>query len=632
MKIKVLQKINSKIIMLFIIFSTISLSDANSDAFAQVFREASKQSDSKKIIERVVNSLYYGLLTIYRGISLKISQICGFILIAFMIISILKIILQNIDKVDLYTIMKMILPTFVKNIIIAFILVTPTTYNSTSGLTGGGMVTGTLLTRMVEAIFTMFYRLGLIFFNDPKFNNATPGQIADVFFTRPLRLLEKALGFMSFFSIFINIGKIILIIVCLWICGKIISIYISNIFMALMLVTFSIFFLIFLTIEGTAEIGQKGIRIIVIQSVTMFMTVAMMGISYQVIKLIEVGDSITGIASLAVILLMLQQVMEGISTMAIAITSGGTLGQSKGDAFMGLGSAFGMVAGGLAMMGGAKLDELKEGNTKETGSELFGKESNAKEDNNSSKYSDKEVMAKANRNVENETNGRYSGSSGGNSRNTSNNGLGVRYNKGRGVPKNFKKAEDSFRDYKDMKKKSGLGINSKIGIGAAIFFQAATMDLSNLKNITELADKTKSSLESNNQNNYPYNVMRAEQIGKAGGDLFKDGLKSLVSQLTAAPILNAETGSMNEATKGNAYYGDGTNANNYYKRNAPNEITGRGNNYTTNTPLLGANDIVNTYMNNLENLNRNNPNRIAEQHNSFEDIGNVIKDFRKKIQ
>ena len=72
----------------------------------------------------------------------------------------------------------------------------------------------------------------------------------------------------------------------------------------------------------------------------------------------------------------------------------GTLGQSKGDAFMGLGSAFGMVAGGLAMMGGAKLDELKEGNTKETGSELFGKESNAKEDNNSSKYSDKEIIAK----------------------------------------------------------------------------------------------------------------------------------------------------------------------------------------------------------------------------------------------
>ena len=163
-----------------------------------------------------------------------------------------------------------------------------------------------LFIRIVEAVFTMFYRLGLIFFNDPKFNNATPGQIADIFFSRPIRLLEKAFGFMSFFSIFINIGKLVLLIVCLWICGKIIAIYISNIFMALMLVTFSIFFLLFLTMEGTAEIGQRGIRIIVIQSVTLFMTVAMMGISYQVIKLIEVGDSIPGIASLAVILLMLQ--------------------------------------------------------------------------------------------------------------------------------------------------------------------------------------------------------------------------------------------------------------------------------------------------------------------------------------
>ena len=62
----------------------------------------------------------------------------------------------------------------------------------------------------------------------------------------------------------------------------------------------------------------------------------------------------------------------------------------------------------VAMMGGAKYDELKNGG-EETGSELFNKENNTKEDNRSSKYSDKEIMAKANRNVENEANGRYSG-------------------------------------------------------------------------------------------------------------------------------------------------------------------------------------------------------------------------------
>ena len=44
-------------------------------------------------------------------------------------------------------------------------------------------------------------------------------------------------------------------------------------------------------------------------------------------------------------------------------------------------------------------------------------------------------------------------------------------------------------------------------------------------------------------------------------------------------------------------------------------------------------NAIDTYINNLENLNRNNPNRILEQqYNSFEDIGNIIKDFRKKMQ
>ena len=630
MKINLLQKINSKIIMLFIMFSTISLSDANSDAFAQVFREASKQSDSKKIIERVVNSLYYGLLAIYRGVSLKISQLCGFILIAFMIISILKIILQNIDKVDVYTIMKMILPTFVKNIVIAFILVTPITYNSTSGLTGGGMVNGTILTRIVEAIFTMFYRLGLIFFNDPKFNNATPGRIADIFFSRPLNLLEKTFSFMTFFAVFISIAKVILLIVCLWICGKIISVYVANIFMALMLTTFSIFYLLFLTMEGTAQIGHRGINTIIVQSVTLFMTVAMMGISYQVMRLIAVGDSISGIASMTVILFMLEQVIENISGMAVAITSGGGLGQSKGDAFLQLTGAFGAIAGGLAIMGGAKLDELKEGNTKDTESELFSKENNAKEDNNSSKYSDKEIMAKANRNVENEASGRYSGNSGGNSSNTSDNGLGVRYRKGRGVPKNFKKAEDSFRDYKDMKKKSGLGINLKIGIGMALFLQAGTSDLSKISSYKDLINNFKDATGNNNQSNYPYNVLsRTQQLKEMGADMFNIGLNNLRDEFLIKPNLNPEMGSMNEAVRGNAYNYE-NQSNNSNKGDSYSPIT-NGNNqnsYLNNNTML--------LMDNLEKINRNNPNKIVSQYTNSEEIENIARnateEFYKRIK
>ena len=288
--------------------------------------------------------------------------------------------------------------------------------------------------------------------------------------------------------------------------------------------------------------------------------------------------------------------------------------------------AFGMIAGGLAMMGLAKLDELKEGNTEESGSELSGKET--KEKNRSSKNEkDKEIMAKANRNVENEASGRYSGNSGSNNSNTSDNGSGVRYNKGRRVPKNFKKAEDSFRDYKEMKKKSGLGINSKIGIGMAIFLQAGTSDLSKMDSYKSLIDKFKNATGNNNQSNYPYNVLsKTHQVGEAGAQLFKNGLRNIREELLLIPNLNPEMGSMNEAVRGNAYNYE-NQSNNSNKESSYSPIT-NGNNpnsyLNNNTALL---------MNDLEKINRNNPNKIVSQeYNSFEDIGNIIKKFRKKTQ
>ena len=92
---------------------------------------------------------------------------------------------------------------------------------------------------------------------------------------------------------------------------------------------------------------------------------------------------------------------------------------------------------------------------------------------------------------------------------------------------------------------------------------------------------------------------------------------------------------MNEATKGNAYYGDGSGANknreDYYS-DIPANRENRYINSINDKELLRIN-AIDTYINNLENLNRNNPNRILEQqYNSFEDIGNIIKDFRKKTQ
>ena len=71
------------------------------------------------------------------------------------------------------------------------------------------------------------------------------------------------------------------------------------------------------------------------------------------------------IASLAVVLLMLQQAMENVAVMAISITSGGGLGTSNAGAFMGLSQAAGMALSGLAIFGGAKLDEIAGDRTRE---------------------------------------------------------------------------------------------------------------------------------------------------------------------------------------------------------------------------------------------------------------------------
>ena len=210
---------------------------------------------------------------------------------------------------------------------------------------------------------------------------------------------------------------------------------------------------------------------------------------------------------------------------------------------------------------------------------------------------------------------------------TSDNGLGVRYNKGRGVPKNFKKAEDSFRDYKDMKKKSNLGAGSMLGLGAAIFLQAGTSDLSKISSYKDLIDTFKDATGNNNQSNYPYNVLsKTHQVGTAGYKLFKDGLRDLRGELLSVPDLNPEMGSMNEAVRGNAYnYENQSNNSNKGDSYLPTINNSNQNNY--------LNDSTVSLMNDLEKINRNNPNKIISQEfNSFEDIGKIIKDFRKKTQ
>ena len=449
------KKVSVMTLFLFILCGFVVLADTSSDAFAQVFRDASGSGNN--VIERVVDALYYGLLIMYRGVSVKVSQLCGLFLVFFMTLDILTAILKNIAQVDLYSVFRTMIPKFVKNLIIAFILVTPTYYSLKIGVGGGATalkMKGTLVTQITEMFFDMFYRLGVLFFNDPGMASATPGRIAMAFFNRPLEMLKGVFGFMSFFAMFNNLAKVILLLFCLWLSGKIIAVYISNIFTALILTTCSVFYLMFFTMESTVQIGQRGIQMIVQQSVTLFMTVAMTGISYQVIHLVAGGNSIQAIAALAVILFMLSQVMENIGMMAIAIVTGSGLGYSTDSAFMGLAQAAGMVITGLAMFGGAKYDEMVARRAESRG-------------RNGSREND--IMERARSNV-----GRPEGSS---ERDVS--GKGISYRKNAGYRKNMKNAEDMMNE--NSRKKHGMGVMSAKFFGA--FVGGMSADFSNIDDI-----------------------------------------------------------------------------------------------------------------------------------------------------
>ena len=448
----------------------------------------------------MVNALYYGLLIIYRGVSVKISTVCGFILLAFMIIEILQTILREISRVDLYSVFRMIIPKFSKNLIIASLLVMPAHYPVKLGMGNGapaGTVKGTPVTMITEIVFTMFFRLGTIFFNNPAMSNASPGELAGKFFIRPLNILKDVFGFMTFFAIFTNIAKIILLILCLWLAGKIIAVYVANIFMALMLTTFSVFYLLFLTMESTAQIGQKGIQIIVVQSVTLFMTVAMMGISYQVINLAAAGKSVQAIASLAIILLMLSQVMENVGLMAQSITSGGGLGNSSAAAFTGLAQAAQAAMAGLALFGGAKYDEM------------FGKESGSENTKNpSEKVGDdiKSITDRAMHNVGSPDPSQNSQQE--TSRNSSN---VLSYRKGKGLKKSMKPAEQNMKKYR--KARPGVGTASAKLFAALT--GGMTKDLSITDNLKALGKDVSGSIFGNEMDQAMFNKRLMEEYGSS---------------------------------------------------------------------------------------------------------------------
>ena len=352
------KKMSLSFSLMFLLFAVPVFADVNSQGFAELF---TSQAGSGSVVVRLINGISFGLTAVFRGVSAKIGLITGAILLGFTALDIIKLAINNIGKLDFMGLVSQSLPTFVKNLLLVAFITIPRNYPAVIATrSGSANVKGTLFTEVVELMFGMFYKLGLEFFGTsiPGIKNMTPGEVGEKLLTQPMKLLKDTFSVVTLLGMFVNVMKIIILILCLWLASKIIATYIANIFSALMLSMFSGLFLIFLSLESTKSIGFRGISVIVVQSITVFMTVAMLGLSVQVMTLVTVGSSVSGLLVLGVLMLMMQQITENVSGMAQAITSGAGLGQSNPSAFMGLAGTMGMAMTGAAMWAGSKADDV----------------------------------------------------------------------------------------------------------------------------------------------------------------------------------------------------------------------------------------------------------------------------------
>lgn len=352
------KKMSLSFSLMFLLLAVPVFADVNSQGFAELF---TSQAGSGSVVVKLINGIYFGLTAVFRGVSAKIGLITGAILLGFTALDIIKLAINNIGKLDFMGLVSQSLPTFVKNLLLVAFITIPRNYPAVIATrSGSANVKGTLFTEVVELMFGMFYKLGLEFLGTsiPGIKNMTPGEVGEKLLTQPMKLLKDTFSVVTLLGMFVNVMKIIILILCLWLASKIIATYIANIFSALMLSMFSGLFLIFLSLESTKSIGFRGISVIVVQSITVFMTVAMLGLSVQVMTLVTVGSSVSGLLVLGVLMLMMQQITENVSGMAQAITSGAGLGQSNPSAFMGLAGTMGMAMTGAAMWAGSKADDV----------------------------------------------------------------------------------------------------------------------------------------------------------------------------------------------------------------------------------------------------------------------------------
>ena len=200
--------------------------------------------------------------------------------------------------------------------------------------------------------------------------------------------------------------------------------------------------------------------------------------------------------------------------MAIAVTTGSGLGISSDSAFMGLAQAAGMAASGLAMFGGAKLDELTNGKD-------GGKNNKSSYKGGDMKNSD--AFQRAMHNV-----GRPTANS--------NNGYGrprtgAAYKKNAAYAHNMNDANTSMKN--SAKKRHGMGVMSAKLFSAMVGGMNADFSSSDeWKKIgNEFKDVFSDKDFKGKDSNYPYSQDYYKDMKIAAGDKLKEAFAAVADNL-----------------------------------------------------------------------------------------------------
>ena len=202
--------------------------------------------------------------------------------------------------------------------------------------------------------------------------------------------------------------------------------------------------------------------------------------------------------------------------MAIAVTTGSGLGISSDSAFMGLAQAAGMAASGLAMFGGAKLDELTNGKD-------GGKNNKSSYKGGDSKNSDafQRAMHNVGRPAEGYGNAQY-----GRPR------TGAAFKKNAANAHNMNDANTSMR--KAAKKRHGMGVMSAKLFSAMVGGMNANLaDFEKLKGVgSEFRDVFSDKDFKGEDSSYPYSSEYYAKMRKAGWLKIDDAFTAAANNLS----------------------------------------------------------------------------------------------------